>query len=216
MQHQFACTVCDMFPPPCLLIMSPPPCFLQKIWKSQIMQTYSNSIILNDVWLTIMVPDCFIMSDAPYYLDICIVHNLYPSPLTLPLPSPSFPPTNKTHRFLTNCATRIVPFLNGGGGGTLVSWHFPRGLNLPLYPPPPLQRSTPPPPFPPTNKTHWFSTNGATRIVPFLNGGGGTTWGGTTCLVTFIHMWNAQSHVKAMHDMYSYYWQLLMVGVKYG
>ena len=69
------------------------------------MQAYSNSIILNDVRLTRMVPDCFIMSDAPYYLDICIVHNLYPSPLTLP---PPFPPTNKTHRFLTNCATLIV------------------------------------------------------------------------------------------------------------
>ena len=103
-----------------------------------------------------MVPDCFIMSDAPYYLDIFIVHNHYPSPLTLPLPSPSFPPTNKTHRFSTNCATRIVPFLNGGApwyldifregldkwgkpflNGGHLGIYFPRGLN---------PRSTPPPP----------------------------------------------------------------------
>jgi len=137
------------------------------IWKSQIMQAYSNSIILNDVWLTRMVPDCFIMSDAPYYLDICIVHNLYPSPSTLPLPLPLlFPQQTK----LIVSRQIVQPVLSHFWmGGTLVSWHFPRGLNLPLYPP---SNALPlPPPFPPTNKTHWFSTNGATRIVPFLNGG---------------------------------------------
>ena len=32
-------------------------------------------------------PDYFIMSDAPYYLDIFIVHNLYPS--LAPPPSPN-------------------------------------------------------------------------------------------------------------------------------
>ena len=125
-----------------------------------------------------MVPDCFIMSDAPYYLDICIVHNLYPSPLTLPLPSPSFPPTNKTHRFLTNCncATRIVPFLNGGGGTPWYLDIFREALTSPSTPPPPLPTLYPSPSFSP-NKQNSSILDKLQIVQPVLSQlrNGGTT-----------------------------------------
>ena len=85
------------------------------------MQAYSNSIILNDVRLTIMVPDCFIMSEAPYYLDICIVHNLYPPPLTLPLPLPFFCPNKQNSSILDKLCNPYCPISEWRGGGTLVS-----------------------------------------------------------------------------------------------
>ena len=78
-----------------------------------------------------MVPDCFIMSDAPYYLDIFIVHNLYPSPLTLPLPSPSFSPNKQNSSILDN---PYCPISQWGGGAPCYLDIFREALTSPSPP----------------------------------------------------------------------------------